>query len=186
MIYQAKEMEQQGVLQTAARMCTAARTAPKTKGIDSIHTLVLTGEEKDQLADLVVEIGQRDYGPAGSGWFERDAASLRASDAVVLIGTDRRPRGVPHCGFCGFGDCAGCQAAGGTCAYPLIDLGIALSSAVLAASDCAVDNRMMWSVGKAAAQQPYADSDLAWIAIPLSVSGKNIYFDRSSRKSRKA
>ena len=50
MIYTDKEMEHKAVLTTAARMCAAARTAPKTHHIDGIHTLVVTGEEKDALA----------------------------------------------------------------------------------------------------------------------------------------
>ncbi|WP_276069617.1 hypothetical protein [Anaerostipes caccae] len=32
MIYKEKELEMEGVLQTARQMCTAARTAPKDKG----------------------------------------------------------------------------------------------------------------------------------------------------------
>ena len=32
-------------------MCAAARTAPKTKGMDGLVTCVVTGEEKEQLAD---------------------------------------------------------------------------------------------------------------------------------------
>ena len=46
MVHHSKELEQQFALQTAAAMCTAARTAPKGHGKDTIHTLVLTGEDK--------------------------------------------------------------------------------------------------------------------------------------------
>ena len=46
MIYTGDEMEKKAVLETASRMCAAARTAPKTRHIDGIHTLVVTGEEK--------------------------------------------------------------------------------------------------------------------------------------------
>jgi len=58
-----------------------------------------------------------------------------------------------------------------------MDLGIALGSAVKIASDLAVDNRVMYSVGTAARKLGFIDADIA-IGIPLSVSGKNIYFDR--------
>lgn len=50
MLYQSDAMEEQAVMQTAARMCAAARTAPKANGKDTIHTIVLTGEEKEELA----------------------------------------------------------------------------------------------------------------------------------------
>ena len=43
MIYKEKELEMEGVLQTARQMCTAARTAPKARGLDFIHTAVVTG-----------------------------------------------------------------------------------------------------------------------------------------------
>ena len=57
MIYESNKMEEQAVLQTAAKMCAAARTAPKSRGMDSIVTLVLTGQEKEVLADKMDEIG---------------------------------------------------------------------------------------------------------------------------------
>lgn len=62
MIYTGDEMEKKAVLETAARMCAAARTAPKTRHIDGIHTLVVTGEEKDALADKMEEIGKKYFG----------------------------------------------------------------------------------------------------------------------------
>lgn len=61
--------------------------------------------------------------------------------------------------------------------YAGIDLGIAVSSAVSVAAMDKVDNRVMFSIGKAAAEMGYAENVL-WLGIPLSVSGKNIFFDR--------
>lgn len=61
--------------------------------------------------------------------------------------------------------------------YAGIDLGIAVSSAVSAAAMDKVDNRVMFSIGKAAAEMGYAENVLR-LGIPLSVSGKNIFFDR--------
>ena len=61
--------------------------------------------------------------------------------------------------------------------FQLVDLGIALGSAVKLASDLSVDNRMMYTIGSAAKAQKLLDSDVI-IGIPLSVSGKNPYFDR--------
>lgn len=45
MIYDSNYLEEQAVPQTAARMCAAARTAPKAHGKDTLHTFVLTGEK---------------------------------------------------------------------------------------------------------------------------------------------
>ena len=62
MVHHSKELEQQFALQTAAAMCTAARTAPKGHGKDTIHTLVLTGEDKERLAEKMEEVGKRMMG----------------------------------------------------------------------------------------------------------------------------
>lgn len=50
MIYSSKDMESRAVLDTVAKVCAAARTAPKTRGMDGLVTCVLTGDEKTQLA----------------------------------------------------------------------------------------------------------------------------------------
>lgn len=60
MRHESGEMEMQAVMQTAARMCAAARTAPKGHGRDTLHTLVLTGEDKEALARKMEEVGLRD------------------------------------------------------------------------------------------------------------------------------
>lgn len=177
MLYQSDYLEEQAVLHTAEKMCAAARTAPKGHGKDTLHTLVLTGREKEQLVRKMREVGEREMGAGMHTWHGRDADNVHMAQAVVLIGADKKHRGVPHCGFCGFSECGGCKTAGGNCAFAYVDLGIAVSSAVMAAAADQVDNRIMYSVGKAAAEMDYGENIL-WLGIPLSVSGKNIFFDR--------
>lgn len=178
MIYQEREMEARAALQAASKMCAAARTAPKGKGVDIIHTLALAGEEKDLLADKMDEIGSRGQGGEDCGWFGRDARCVRGAQAVVLIGAENVCRGVPRCSYCGFQDCAACARAGGRCAFAFVDLGVASASAAAVAAAEHIDNRIMFSIGKAAAEMGYRDEDVMWLGIPLSVSGKNIFFDR--------
>ena len=177
MRYEKNEMEMQAAMQTAARMCAAARTAPKGHGKDTLHTYVLTGEDKEALACKMEEVGLREMGDEMPTWYGRDAACVRKALAVVLIGADKQPRGVPHCGYCEHGDCAGCRAAGGNCAFAYVDLGIAVSSAVSIGAADMVDCRIMYSIGKTAAEMDF-DPDVVWLGIPLSISGKNIFFDR--------
>lgn len=177
MRYEKDEMEMQAAIQTAARMCAAARTAPKAHGKDTLHTYVLTGEDKEALARKMEEVGLREMGGEMPTWYGRDAANVRRSNAVVLIGADKKQRGVPHCGYCGHGDCAGCRAAGGSCAFAYVDLGIAVSSAVSIAAADMIDCRIMYSIGKTAAEMDF-DPGVVWLGIPLSISGKNIFFDR--------
>lgn len=177
MVYESKDMEMRAALATAARMCAAARTAPKGHGMDTLRTLVLTGDDLERLAQAMESLGTRLMGSKMPTWYGRDANNVRASLAVVLIGAEKKYRGVPNCGYCGFSDCAACQAAGGNCAVAYIDLGIAACSAADTAAMDKVDNRIMISIGRAAAEMDFG-ADCLWLGIPLSVSGKSIFYDR--------
>jgi uncharacterized ferredoxin-like protein len=165
-----------GAVKTVAElMCCSAITAPKGKGVNLIYTKIFEGEEKDRVADLMEKIGrERDI-----SFFIRDAKNVKDSLLVVFIGTEVKPRGIPFCGFCGFGDCERCSEAGGHCAYAVGDLGIAIGSAVKVASLHNLDNRIMFSFGKVAIVGGFVpESVKLGYGIPLSVSGKNIFFDR--------
>lgn len=85
-------------------MVSAARTAPKTKGVDRIRTMILTGDDIGRLADKMEEISDRFDLP----FFRRDAGCINASMAVVLIGVVDGPAGLEAaCGRCGAPDCTG-------------------------------------------------------------------------------
>jgi len=71
----------------------------------------------------------------------------------------------------------GPEAEGPVCAWRIIDMGIAVGSAVKVASIHNIDNRIMYRVGAVAKKMGLIDADVL-IGIPLSVSGKNVYFDR--------
>ncbi len=168
-------LETEGVLTVARLMAVAARTAPKGKGVDELETLLLTGTDKDTLADAMQRLGESQ----NLGLFVRDAGNVRASHAVLLLGTRNQVRNVPHCGFCGHGDCAGCQEAGGICSFCVGDLGIAVGSAVSVAADHRVDCRVMFTIGKIAMEQKLFSGDIiVAYGIPLSVTSKSPFFDR--------
>lgn len=176
MRYESYEMEERGILETAAKMCAAARTAPKARGIDRIETLVLTGEEKDKVADKMEEIGLK--GGEANAFFVRDAGNVRQSAAIVLIGTKKAYLGMSYCGFCGLENCGNCHQKGGSCAFDYVNLGIALSSAVIAAQQNFTDNRIMFSIGKAWVDLEHSEDQTVWFGIPLGATGKSKYFDR--------
>ncbi|HEM61508.1 MAG TPA: hypothetical protein ENO24_04395, partial [Chloroflexi bacterium] len=58
-----------------------------------------------------------------------------------------------------------------------LDLGIAIGSAVKTAALLNVDNRVMYRIGPVAREMGLIDADVV-IGIPLSATGKSIYFDR--------
>ena len=172
-----QKAEEQAVLNTAYAVCAAARTAPKACGIDHTDTAVLTGEDKAQLAEEMRRIGES---PGDSGkFFIRDADNVDASGAVVLVGAKYETRGLnERCRLCGFDNCAACQSAGAACVFTSMDLGIALGAAVALAADNRVDNRIMFTIGKAAASLGLLGEYKLIMGIPLSVSGKSPFFDR--------
>lgn len=164
----------------AQKMCVAARTAPKTKGEDFLHTCIIAGDDIEAVALKMEEISEE----LGYKFFLRDAQNVRESLAIVVLGVENQVRMLGKgCGYCGFEDCAACQVAGGMCVYGPMDLGIAIGSAVSVAQDARVDNRVMFSVGRAVlAMDIFPDTVKDVIGIPLSVSGKSPYFDRKPKK----
>ena len=175
MIYKSKDAEQTAILNVAYGMVTAARTAPKACGIDNIETLILDGDDKKTLADTMRKMGTTE----GSAHFIRDAGNVDNSECVVLIGAVYNPVGLAECSNCGFETCDDMAKAGGRCAFNVTDLGIAVGSAVSFAMDNRIDNRIMFTAGKAAYKLGlFPESVKIVYGIPLSASGKSPYFDR--------
>jgi uncharacterized ferredoxin-like protein len=170
------EVESQGLFEVARQICLAARTAPKGRGKDLLTTAIVNGEEKSSIAARMREIGKRHELP----FFSRDADNVDAVELLVLVGTRKEPLGLPACGFCGFADCQSMLATGGFCSFNVGDLGIALGSAVSRAADMRVDNRIMYTVGKAVLELELLGNSVGLVyGIPLSATSKSPFFDRS-------
>ncbi|WP_457569104.1 ferredoxin domain-containing protein [Desulfurobacterium sp.] len=162
-------------LSVAEMMCSAAITAPKGKGINLLHVEIFKEERKDEVAEFMATIGREKNIP----FFIRDAKNVYDSICVVFIGTAIAPRRVPNCGFCGAKNCEDALSKGISCAFATGDLGIAIGSAVSIASLHHIDNRIMFSFGKAAIEGGFVPENIkVGYGIPLSISGKNIFFDR--------
>lgn len=181
--------ELESVEMLAKVILVAARTAPKGKGIDDIVTCLLSPEEKTELADRMEELSEI----KGLKFLLRDAKSVRDADAIVLIGLKASGVSGLDCGACGFRTCKEMferekvqkEFLGPQCMIKYLDLGIAVGSAVAKAKDLCVDNRILYSAGAAACYFKMIDTDVA-MGLPLSVTGKNIFFDReSTRKVQK-
>ncbi len=170
------------VIETIAKiMLISARTAPKAKGEDEIVTGIITSEEKQALAEEMEKVAER--GEAYK-FFKRDAQNVRDAEAVILIGLNfKKPAGV-NCGACGY-DCNSIlkqkehkiDYSGPVCTIRAIDLGIAIGSLVSVAKEFGVDNRVMYTIGVAAKNLGLMDAQII-LGVPLSVKGKNIFFDR--------
>ena len=168
-----KEIEEH-LLNVAKGIVSAAITAPKGKGINNIQTKILVGNELEE----TIEEMERIFQEKDLAFFKRDAENLKKTYALVLIGTKLGYRGVPNCGFCGNGNCADNKDKGGVCTFDTTDLGIALGYASSFALDNRVDHRVFFTAGKAALNLKLLPECPIIYAIPISVSGKNIYYDR--------
>ena len=170
-----------GVETVAQLMAISATTAPKSKGENFVKTRVLKGSVLKEIADAMSAYGRRKKKKD----FDRDSKNVAESDAVLLIGLKKANVLGLDCAACGFADCKTFQKQekedgefiGPTCAYRLLDMGIALGSAVKTAGMLNVDNRIMYRVGVVVREMGLVDWEFV-MGIPLSVTGKSIYFDR--------
>lgn len=170
-----RELEINASLLAAELMSAAARTAPKTRGIDNIEIVVIDDKRnKTRLLDKMKNISRSENRPS----FMRDADSIAGSPLILAIGVKSNPAGL-DCGFCGYKRCKELKRSKGICAYNSIDLGIAVTSAAEMACRLHIDNRIMYSIGRACLDlKIFPKTVKQALGVPLSVSGKNPFFDR--------
>lgn len=174
---ESSELEVQAALNVAAMMAAAARTAPKTRGIDNIKVVAIDDEStRRKLVDEMKRIAQAENRPS----FARDASNIQASPAILVIGVESNPASL-NCGFCGNETCEALKASGGVCSFNSMDLGIAACSVAGIAAAFHIDTRLMFSIGKAAlALHLFGEGVGQALGIPLSVTGKSPFFDRKA------
>ena len=171
------------IMETVADLMEiSARTAPKTCGQDYVESKVITGDTLNNLAEEMADYGSK----TGAASFNRDANNISNSCAVLLLSVKQPEEPGLNCGACGYENCAhfskipknkGPQFDGPICAWRLVDLGIALGSAAKTAGLLNTDNRVMYSVGVVAKKMNLIEGNIV-VGIPISVTGKSIYFDR--------
>jgi uncharacterized ferredoxin-like protein len=184
-------------LRNVAQLCAvAAMTAPKSGGSlflkgskPFIETVIL--EDRDtlkRLADWQRARGTKLKEPL---WF-RDADTTEKLDLVLFIGLAKWYPPLYDCGACGYATCAEFLRAapkyraegsddwefpGPICQLRAVDLGIAVGSAAKVASLNNIDTRCQTRIAAAARHMGVIEADLA-VALSMSVSHKNIFFDK--------
>ncbi len=170
------------IVELAAKlMILSAQTAPKSKGEDSLEVIFVPKDELEEIAKKMEELAEK----TGDKNFVRDANSVRKSDGVILLGIFGERSIGTNCGACGFNSCSDFAKAerkkvvfvGPNCAFKLLDLGIAIGSAVKLGSVIGVDSRVMYRIGAAAKLLGKAKADVV-MGIPLSALSKSPFFDR--------
>jgi uncharacterized ferredoxin-like protein len=187
-------------LRHVAQLCAvAAMTAPKSGGQlfskgakPFIETVII--EDKDTLKRLADWLRARGTKLKAPIWF-RDAETAEKLDLVLFIGLAKWYPPVYDCGACGYATCAEFLRArehnaqqkpagmedwefpGPICQLRAVDLGIAVGSAAKIASMNNIDARCQTRIAAAARHLGIIHADLA-VALSMSVSHKNIFFDR--------
>ena len=179
MIQNERELRHETVLHIARQMMTAARTAPKGKGIDIVEVALVTGDDLKTLSNRMIALAEEQ----GMKFFLRDADNILNAECVVLIGTREQAQGL-NCGHCGYALC-GDRPAGVPCAINTVDVGIAIGSACATAADNRVDTCVMFSAGLAAQRLNWLEGYRQVFAIPVSASSKNPFFDRKPKEQPK-
>jgi uncharacterized ferredoxin-like protein len=169
-------------------MAASARTAPKAGGKDFLEIVIITnGEDLKKIAEAM-----KGYAPRSTNapYWLRDASNIEKSDALLLVGLSKPVTAGYDCGACGYPTCGEFEKnrklkdkemgySGPHCVIRIIDIGVALSSAAKTASLLNVDNRVQQRVGAAARAIGLSKSEVV-MGIPVSITGKSIYFDRQA------
>ena len=175
MIQNEREIRHELVLQAVRQMMTAARTAPKGKGLDIIEVAMVTDGDILRLSEEMEKLSDE----TGMKFLLRDADNIQQADAVLIIGTRQQVQGL-NCAHCGYATCAEKPEAV-PCAINTVDVGIAIGSACATAADLRVDTRVMFSAGLAAQRLGFLGDSKCVMAIPVSASSKNPFFDRKPK-----
>lgn len=172
MIENERDSRRQRVVEVGRCMLTAARTAPKGRGVDIVECALVEGDDIVRLSQAMKQL----HAETGKPVYARDSENILKADCIVVIATHAMPLGL-NCAHCGFSSCDAKPEAV-PCAINSVDVGIAIGSAVAMAADCRVDSRVMFSVGMAAERLNLFDGCKQYFCIPLSASSKNPFFDR--------
>ncbi|MEY8339150.1 DUF2148 domain-containing protein [Lachnospiraceae bacterium 62-35] len=195
-------IEKSAVRTVAELAALAARTAPKSHGVDHFSICLANKDEIRQLGERMIEIGKEkeaqllqkgehfaSKAKATAMDWHSDGECVGASDEILLIGLNGRKPVPKNCGLCGYATCGEMLKApianagwpGPFCANLMVDLGIAISSAASVLVRHHVDNRMFFKVGLAAKDLGMMPECNCIIALAMSATGKNSYFDRPEK-----
>jgi uncharacterized ferredoxin-like protein len=176
-IVREQHIKNESVMRVAQQMLLAARTAPKGKGRDTLEMFIAGKESLETLSKQMADLGDKHQ----AAFFHRDAKNVLQAEAVLVIGTRIETLGLNEmCQLCGFENCVEKeQHPAIPCVFNTGDLNLAIGSAVALAADNRVDNRVMFTIGKAAVALDWFETDVKIaMGIPLSAQSKNPFFDR--------
>lgn len=141
-----------------------------------MRVLLLDDEEKmAKLLKKAEELGEKEG--TSKSIFKRDAQTIRRNNCrILLFYTENEPLEL-NCGYC-TKNCDAAKKGEVFCAFSLIDLGISIGSSVQLLGELGLDNRVQYTLGRAARELGLVPEKSACLAVPVSLSSKNPFFDR--------
>jgi len=193
------EIKREAIRNAAMLSAAAAVTAPKSGGQlfargKPLFIETAFFDEPDTLRQLADWLRRRGVERKQEIWF-RDAAVAERIDGVLFIGLRDWYPPIYDCGACGYATCAefmeetktlrshskAFEFSGPHCNLRDIDLGIAVGSAVKAASINNIDTRCQTRIAVAARKLGLIKADIA-VGLSMSVTHKNPSFDNGMPK----
>jgi len=190
-VYKDEDIDTTEELVRVAKLCAlAAKRAPKVADTE-IKTTIVTGEDIKPILELLEILGE------GSAFIRGDAAVVRKlmesgkPPVLLLVGVDASVPVGWNCGACGFPTCGefnkfcrenkslGYFAMGPSCAWKIVDHGLALSYAAATCAMHNVENRIQTSVGASASLLGFMENCTFAVAITMGPAGEEYYFNRT-------
>ncbi len=176
MLNNVSEIKNEALKNAAGLMMNRMISAPKGKGKDDVSIILVDGAEKSALAAEMRTLGEARKRPG----LIRDANNVGLAEYVIIAGSQKIVMNL-DCGFCSVPTCAESIQKDLNCAFPTADLGIAIGSGLSLAQQMGIDCRVMYTIGLAAVSLNLFKNDKIRVVlgIPLSISSKNVFFDRA-------
>ncbi len=165
-----------GVDLIAKLMTISATTAPKAEDLSFVEIQPLDEAEKEILVEELFQMAEEDEEYSHIGEI------ISESDKVMLLGLEEHPPFGLDCKACGFKDCLEFSKVktehifqGPNCVYRILDLGIAIGSALKTADAHNVRADILIKAGLAAKHIGLSTSNIV-MAVPIYIQGSDSFF----------
>ena len=191
-VYEGFQAANEHMLDVAKACAAAAAKAPAMSGRIDLKMEILTGDDLESLIQVMETLGET------SAFIRHDASAFRkykemgVLPPVLLLGVDATTPPMWHCGACGFDTCGeylkyleqnkgvGQGAYGPSCAWRMIDFGIACDYACACAARHNAEARILGSLGAVSMFLGRLEGSSTVLALPIGPVGTYRWFDRET------
>lgn len=191
-VYEGFQAANAYMLDVAKACAAAAAKAPSISGRLDLRMEILTGEDLEPMIQVLETLGKT------SAFILHDATAFRkykeqdVLPPVLVLGVDATVPPMWNCGACGFPTCGeylkyleqnkgvGQGSYGPSCAWRIIDFGIACDHACACAARHNAEARILGSLGAVCMFLGRLEGSSMVLALPIGPSGSYRWFDRKT------